>query len=127
MKPQYRDVDGEPQTMGSESGSDRAAALHRHEAAVNTCSWARVLQLRMTVALGTETQSGSRGLGRLPSLMAGCAELACQARSRAALYGARRGPDRPYVESASDDHLDARVRLSFFSCLFLFYSLPLRS
>ena len=79
------------------------------------------------MALGTVTLRGSYGLGRLPSLMAGCAELACQARSRAALYGARRGPDRPCVESASDDHLDARVCLSFFSCLFLFYSLPLSS
>ena len=99
--------------MSSESGPDRAAALDRHEAAVNTCSWARVLQLRMTVALGTETQSGSRGLGRLPSLMAGCAELACRARSRAALYGARRGPDRPCVESASDAP-------SWCPCLFIF-------
>ena len=81
----------------------------------------------VTLALGTESQRGSCGLGRLPSRMAGGAELACQARRRAALYGARRGPDRPCVESASDDHLDARVCLSFFSCLFVFYSLPLSS
>ena len=58
----------------------------------------------VAVALGTEVLGGSRGRGRLPSPMAGCAELTCRARSRVVLCGARRGPDWPCV--------DVRVRSS---------------
>ena len=53
-------------------------------------------------ALGTGARSGSHGRGRLPGPPAGCAGLACQARSRAVPCGARRGPGWPCVESASD-------------------------
>ena len=117
--------DAAESTRGNESTT--AAALPGHRGAHWDSAVAAAAAARVAVALGTDTQTGCRGRGRLPSLMAGCAELACRARSRAALYGARRGPDRPCVKSASDDHFDAHVCLSFFSCLFLSYSLTLGS
>ena len=56
----------------------------------------------VTVALGTEMLSGSRGLGRLSGRPDGCAGRVCQVRGRAVPSGARRGPGWPCVESAAD-------------------------
>ena len=60
-------------------GDERAlaAALPGHRAVYRASAVAACAAAWMAVALGTDTQVGFRGCRRLPSLMDGCAGLAC--------------------------------------------------
>ena len=85
-----------------EDGRMLAAALPGRRAVYRDSAVTACAAAVMAMVLGTEARSGSHGRGRLPGPPAGCAGLACQARSRAVPCGARRGPGWPCVESASD-------------------------